>query len=60
MVHTFESLNINQNQVMVTALDADSWGPEVYFEEMDDYLAENIKNKDKIVFTPPQIFTRNS
>ena len=60
MIHTFESLNIDKNQVIVTSMDADSWGPEVYFEEMDDYLRENFKNKDKIIFNSPQIFSRNS
>ena len=44
---------------MLTIIDADSWAPGLYFEKVNEYLETHFEKKDKVVFQPPQIYTRN-
>jgi cellulose synthase/poly-beta-1,6-N-acetylglucosamine synthase-like glycosyltransferase len=45
--------------VLYTSLDADSWIPSVYFEEIDLYLSKHDWNMNRYIFAPNQMFTRN-
>ena len=60
MPPTFEKLMIPKEDVMIAVLDADSWAPSLFFEEIDQYLQKNPENKHKICFGGPQIYTRNN
>ena len=45
---------------MLTIIDSDSWAPNHYFSEVDCYLRRNKEKINKVIFSAPQIFTRNS
>jgi hypothetical protein len=50
---------MNSDSFIVTNMDADSWIPEAYFSEIDEYLRPDNKDLYNSIFIPPQIFTRN-
>lgn len=43
----------------MTIIDADSWCPNIYLEEVELYLRNNYERKNKTFFSCPQIYTRN-
>jgi hypothetical protein len=45
---------------MLTVIDADSWAPDLYIDLVDEHLQKNILHKDRTIYQPPQIFTRNN
>lgn len=45
---------------MVTIIDADSWVPGIYMDEMEDHLSKYYGDKHKFIYQPNQIFTRNN
>lgn len=50
---------IDPNQVMLTIIDADSWVPQQYINEVDAHLSSMEEEKYKTIFEPCQMFTRN-
>jgi hypothetical protein len=38
MEEKFKALMINSEDVFVTVMDADSWAPNAYFNELEDHL----------------------
>ncbi len=60
MKETFEKLYIQKEDVIVTPMDSDSWGSQLYFEGVEDYIRNNLKDKDRVLFISPQVFARNN
>ena len=50
---------INEKDVFLTIMDADSWAPNVYFDEIESHIGNNFEQRENLFFEPPQIFTRN-
>jgi hypothetical protein len=50
---------VHEENVMVTVLDADSWVPEIYVDQLETHLSEHLEDRHKIIYQPPQIYTRN-
>ena len=44
----------------MTIIDADSWAPAIYFDLMEEHILNNYEKRHKLIFQPPQIFTRNN
>lgn len=58
-----EKLNrmmINCDDVFITVVDADSWAPNCYFNEVEDHLFKNFDNRHDFIYQPTQIYTRNN
>ena len=55
----FKKYLIDEDNVLITIIDADSWVPPLYIAKVDEYLSGSPENKDIAIFVPPQIFTRN-
>jgi hypothetical protein len=51
---------IDPDSVMLTVLDADSWAPDAYFDNLEEHLIANYSKKHLFIYQPPQIFTRNN
>ena len=49
----------NMDETYITILDADSLVPSMYIEEVNKHISENLNNRHRFVYQPPQIFTRN-
>lgn len=56
----FEDAGIRKEEVLITIMDADSWIPNVYIDEIDEHMMRNEEEKDFSIFSPPQMFTINS
>lgn len=52
---------MNIDNVMLTIIDADSWVPPIYIREIEEHLSagENFSRRNKFIYAPNQIFTRN-
>jgi hypothetical protein len=50
---------VDPENVFITVIDADSWAPNIYFDEVESHILANLDNKFKFIYQPPQIFTRN-
>ena len=60
VMESFEKLMVHEDNVMVTVMDADSWVPEVYVDRLETHLSEHLEDRHKIIYQPPQIYTRNN
>jgi len=60
MEEKFNCLMINPEDVLVTVIDADSWAPNAYFNELEDHLYQNFDNRHLFIYQPAQIYTRNN
>jgi len=59
MEEKFKALMISSEDVLVTVMDADSWAPNAYYNELEDHLYENFDNRHLFIYQPTQIFARN-
>ena len=59
MEDKFKALMVNPEDVFVTVMDADSWAPNAYFNELEDHLFNNLEKRHLFIYQPTQIFTRN-
>lgn len=55
----FKPNKINLDKVILTIIDADSWIPSQYIDQINKILMEKHPQRHKIIFEPCQIFTRN-
>jgi hypothetical protein len=53
-------LMINLDDVFVTVVDADSWAPNCYFNEVENHLYDNYDSRHSFIYQPTQIYTRNN
>ena len=60
MDRMFKELMIYEEDVMVTVVDADSWAPDCYFNEVEDHIFSNFENRHSFIYQPTQIYTRNN
>jgi len=51
---------INSEDVFVTVMDADSWAPNAYFNEVEDHIYSNIESRHLCIYQPMQIHSRNN
>lgn len=50
---------VNLDETYITIIDADSLVPSLYVKEINKHISENLENRHRFVYQPPQIFTRN-
>ena len=53
-------IEIDESNIMLTIIDADSWCPEEYFETIKLMVKNEPDIFHKSIFCPPQIYTRNN
>lgn len=41
-------------------MDADSWAPNAYFNEVEDHIYKNFEDRKNFIYQPTQIFSRNN
>ena len=52
-------MKIDPSRVMLTIIDADSWVPVAYIDEVDRELEERYEDRHGLIFEPCQMFTLN-
>lgn len=57
----FKPKGIDPSKVWITVIDADSWVPAIYIDELERHMLnpENYPRREKFIYQPNQIFTRN-
>lgn len=60
MAEKFKNLMINDDDVFVTVMDADSWAPNAYFDEVEEHIYNHLDKRHTFIYQPPQIYSRNN
>ena len=45
--------------MFLTIIDADTWAPNIYFDEMEEHITKNWEKRHTFIYQPPQMFSRN-